>query len=49
MSFDGEFPNDDFFPDINNLFGNLNMGDDAYPAVQGATVAASTDVSHVAP
>ncbi|KAK1614496.1 hypothetical protein QYE76_020013 [Lolium multiflorum] len=48
-SSDGKFSNDDFFPDVNNLFGNLNMGDDADPAVQGATAAASTVVSHVAP
>lgn len=22
-----EFPNDDYFPDVDDLFGNLNMGD----------------------
>ncbi|KAK1665783.1 hypothetical protein QYE76_053942 [Lolium multiflorum] len=27
MSSDDDFPNDDFFPDIDNLFRNLNMGD----------------------
>ena len=26
-SSDDEFPNDDFFQDFDNLFGNLNMGD----------------------
>jgi hypothetical protein len=26
-SSDDNFPNDDFFPYIDNLFGNLNMGD----------------------
>ena len=35
-SSDGEFPNDDFFPDVSDLFDNLNMGD--------ATVAAAAAI-----
>jgi hypothetical protein len=27
LSSSDEFPNGDFFPDIDELFGNLNMGD----------------------
>jgi hypothetical protein len=30
------FPNDDFFPDVNDLFGNLNMGDNTDLAVVAA-------------
>ena len=35
-SSDDEFPNDDFFPDVTNLFDNLNMGDAA--ATAAATI-----------
>ena len=31
-SSDGEFPNDDFFSDVSDLFDNLNMGDAAATA-----------------
>ena len=31
-SSDDEFPNDDFFPDVSDLFGNLNMGDSSAAA-----------------
>ena len=39
--FDNEFPNDDFFPDIDNLFGNLNMGDNTDAAATANIVAAA--------
>ncbi|KAK1606798.1 hypothetical protein QYE76_030471 [Lolium multiflorum] len=40
-SSDDEFPNDDFFPDIDNLFGNLNMGDNNQDAAKIAVDAAN--------
>ena len=40
-SSDDEFANDDFFPDIDNLFGNLNMADNQDPAVAANIVAAA--------
>ena len=39
--FDNEFPNDDFFPDIDNLFGNLNMADNQDPAAAANIAAAA--------
>ena len=33
-SSDDEFPNDDFFPDVSDLFDNHNMGDAAAAAIQ---------------
>jgi hypothetical protein len=39
--FDDEFPNDDFFPDIDDLFGNLNMGDNTDVAADAANIATS--------
>ncbi|KAK1604465.1 hypothetical protein QYE76_028138 [Lolium multiflorum] len=38
-SFDDEFPNDDFFPDIDNHCGNLNMDDNQDPAAAANIVA----------
>jgi hypothetical protein len=40
-SSDDDFPNDDFFPDIENLFGNLNMGDNQDAAAANITAAAA--------
>jgi hypothetical protein len=40
-SSDNEFPNDDLFPDIDNLFGNLNMGNNQDAANIAATAAAA--------
>jgi hypothetical protein len=42
-SSDDEFPNDDFFPDIDNLFGNLNMGDNNQDAANIAAAAAAAN------
>jgi hypothetical protein len=40
-SSDEEFPNNDFFPDVDDLFGNLNMGEniDVDDAATNAVVA----------
>ncbi|KAK1695487.1 hypothetical protein QYE76_012184 [Lolium multiflorum] len=38
-SSDDEFPNDDFFPDIDDLFCNLNMGDNNDDVVAAANIA----------
>jgi hypothetical protein len=35
-STDNDFPDDGFFPDINDLFGNLNMGNNIDAAAQAA-------------
>ncbi|KAK1666337.1 hypothetical protein QYE76_054496 [Lolium multiflorum] len=40
-SSDNEFPNKDFFPDIDNLFGSLNMGDNVDATVAAANAAAA--------
>jgi hypothetical protein len=40
-SSDDEFSNDHFFPDIDNLFGNLNMGDNVDAAAAAAASAAN--------
>ena len=42
-SSDHDFPDDNFFPDVNNLLGNLNMGDnnDAAAAVAAAAAPAA--------
>jgi hypothetical protein len=41
MSSDDEFPNDDFFLDIDNLFGNLNMGDNNQDPATATNIAAA--------
>ena len=38
-SSDNDFPDDDFFPDVNNLFDNLNMGDNTDAAAAAAAAA----------
>ena len=43
-SSDDEFPNDDFFPDIDDIFGNLNMGDNSAAATAAATAATASYV-----
>ncbi|KAK1618170.1 hypothetical protein QYE76_023687 [Lolium multiflorum] len=43
-SSDDEFPNDDFFPDIDNLFSNLNMGDN-----QDAAAATAANARRASP
>ncbi|KAK1610537.1 hypothetical protein QYE76_034210 [Lolium multiflorum] len=40
-SFNSDFPNDNFFPDIDNLFGNLNMGENQDVAAANITAAAA--------
>lgn len=42
-SSDDKFPNEDFFPDIDNLFGNLNMGDNNQDAANIPAAAAAAN------
>ena len=46
-SSDDEFPDPDFFPDVNNLLGNLNMGDNDVGTGAAAAAAAAAAAPYV--
>jgi hypothetical protein len=46
-SSDEEFPNDDFFPDANDLFGNLHMGNNTDATSDATFAAAATNAAPV--
>ena len=46
-STDDDFPNPDFYPDIDDLLGNLNMGDNDATAAAAAAAAAAPAAPYV--
>ena len=48
-SSDDDFPNPDFYPDIGDLFNDLNMGDNADAAAVAAAAAAAAAAAPAAP